>query len=53
MPNNQRHCRWMNRLRDFKDMLDKWFSRETMKHLRQVGLHSRALPGGQNDDVEV
>src|SRR5262249_15128274 len=53
MPNNQGDCCWMNRPRDFKDMLDKWPSRETMKDLRQAGLHSCALSGGQNDDVEV
>jgi len=43
----------MNRLRSPKDMLDERLSSETMKHLRHLGLHSGALSGGQNDDVEL
>jgi hypothetical protein len=53
MSNNHRHSGWMNRLRDSKDMLDEWLARESVKYLRHPRLHSRALSGGQDDDVKL
>jgi hypothetical protein len=46
-------CCRMNGLRHSKHMLNKWFTRKAMKHLRQPGFHPGALPGRQNDNMDL
>ena len=51
--NDERRGRGVKRGRAVEDAVDERASGDLVQHLGQLGLHPRALAGGQNDDVKV
>ena len=41
------------RIGGIDDAIDQRAARDSMQHLRQLGLHASAFAGSQNDDVKV